>query len=255
MSFKRSPFLAFQGCPFAIVALALLVLVSGASATLSASSPINQTPVDGGRKVDVMKSPRMPTDTTVEIVDIRNLQSEHWLRDLEIEVRNNSNKPIYFLEVILYFPDIPKITDAEGIERGFATSLIYGRRELAKLKQQTNLEDVPIQPGGKCILRIPEPKWKGIESHLAKNNISQSTIKRIRLRVYTLNFGDGTGFKIGAPYSVKQSPISNSLPPYHLTTLETRNPFATNKSLFSSMNYSQSPNLYKRVSVSTVTKK
>jgi hypothetical protein len=251
MLITRDSFLSFVKSLPVIVVLALLVLANGKSTPFNNPAQTNQAPIEGDRKADVMKSAQMPANTTVVIVEIRNLQGEHWLRDLEIEVQNNSGKPIYFMEVILYFPDIPKITDTEGIERGFATSLIYGRRDLTKLKQRITHEDVPILPGEKCILRIPEPKWRGLEAHLARNNIQHSTIKRVRLRIYSLNFGDGTGFKVGAPYSVKQSSISNSLPLDQLTTLKTKTVLGTNKFLSRNLIYSRSPKLNRPVSVST----
>ena len=243
MPIKLSAFFTYYKSLPAIVALALLILTRGESVLLSTPAQNNQAPIEGDRKVDVMKSPQMPTDTTVAVVGIRNLQNEHWLRDLEIEVQNNSKKPIYFLEVILYFPDIPKIIDTEGIERGFAISLIYGRRDLGRFKQRITDEDVPILAGEKCILRIPEPNWKGLESHLTRNNIPQSTIKRVRLRIYSLNFGDGTGFKIGAPFSVKQSSISNgSIIP------QRQKQFARQINSSLNLNYSRSPKLSRPVS-------
>jgi hypothetical protein len=164
------------------------------------------------RKVEIMKSPSLPSTAPVAINAIRNLRINEPLQNLEIEVQNNSDNPIYYMEIAMFFPDLPKFTGADSIERGVAISLTYGKRELAHLTQRPNSGDVPIQPGEKYTFRIPEPKWKGLESLLAKHNIPQTYIKTLRIWVYTVNFGDGTGLQLGRPYSVKQSVMKYPLP-------------------------------------------
>ena len=40
------------------------------------------------------------------VTEVRNLQSETWHKDLEIEVKNISDKPIYSILAFLAFDDI-----------------------------------------------------------------------------------------------------------------------------------------------------
>src|SRR5215216_635485 len=135
MSIKGSTLNVLHKIVLALVALTLLVRASGSSATSSIPAQTNQAPIAEERRIQVMKSAYMPADTTVAVVGIRNLQNEHWLRDLEIEVQNNSKKPIYFLLMRLSFPDIPKTTEVDGIERGIIIALAFGRTELANRGQ------------------------------------------------------------------------------------------------------------------------
>src|SRR5437868_819218 len=44
-------------------------------------------------------------DRVVKVTAVRNLQSEHFPEDLEIEVQNISSKPIYYIEFYLGFPN------------------------------------------------------------------------------------------------------------------------------------------------------
>src|SRR5689334_10749076 len=70
---------------------------------IDASSLQNPSPSLEERKVEIMKSPLLPPNTPVAISAVRNLQSEDWLQNLEIEIQNTSNKPIYYLEIETYF--------------------------------------------------------------------------------------------------------------------------------------------------------
>src|ERR1044072_1459429 len=75
----------------------------------------------------------------VTVVAVRNLQNKHWLRDLEIEVRNDSPQPIYYFDLILRFPDIPKTAELGGREP--IILLTFGRMELAKPTNRPTAED------------------------------------------------------------------------------------------------------------------
>src|SRR5215216_4669803 len=198
MLIKRSSFLALNKSLPALVAL--VVLASGESSTLSNKVLITQLPVPEGRKMHIERQPRVPVSVTA----IRNLQNENWLQDLEIEIKNDSTKPIYFLLVVLSFPDIPKTTEVDGIERGVVIPLVYGRTELANRGQRANSGDVPIKPGEKYVFKIAEPYWKGLQSLLSQRQIPSSVTKKLTLRISSLRFGDGTGYVGGAPSQISQ---------------------------------------------------
>ena len=63
-----------------------------------------QSPESTGqeRKLKVTEYKDLPLE-----VKVRNLQSKRWLKDLEIEVKNISGRPIYFIVAYLQFPDDP----------------------------------------------------------------------------------------------------------------------------------------------------
>lgn len=188
-----------------------LVCISAGSIRLRPHSPALSARPYADRKVEEIRSPRLPAATTIAVSDVRNLQNEHFLRDLEIEVQNNSSKPVYFLQIVLSFPDIPKTTDSDGIERGYTIFLIYGRLELFKLTEYPTSDDAPINPDERYTFKIPQSSWRGLESHLARRNLPESIIKTVRVRVYWANYGDGTGIKLGNSFPFDQSSINYSV--------------------------------------------
>lgn len=174
----------------------LLLLCNNSSISLNASSQVNEQPVGQERTFEVSASPRMRANNPIGITAVRNITSENWLQDLEIEIENRTSKPLYFLEIILSFPDIPR-RPVEGVMRRQVISLTHGDVRLMERNEFASLEDVPIKPNQKLILRIPESKWKGFESGLNELNIPKSSIKKIYIKIEMASYGDGTGFRIG----------------------------------------------------------
>jgi hypothetical protein len=133
----------------------------------------------------------------IEIVAVRNLRKkEHWLRDLELEIRNVSAKPIYEVYFTLLLPDDK---GHGGLPVGFY--LQYGRFELDHPRKHALAGDKPIVSGETVTLRVDEPVWRGYEHHLTDENVLEQASYNVRMIVVTINFGDGTGFiNGGAPY-------------------------------------------------------
>jgi hypothetical protein len=148
----------------------------------------------------------MPVVTTAEIIAIRNLGNEHVFRDLEIEVRNNSAQPIYFMDIDLIFPDF--VTSDLGGAHSVATSLVYGRIELAKITELATAEDKSLNPGETYVFKISEKHWRAYEKTLAKQHMTESMIKTIRIRIGTVSFGDGTGYKYGSYFSTRRTSMN-----------------------------------------------
>lgn len=131
---------------------------------------------------------RVPAHLPIKI-KIKNLQNEHWLRDLEIEVTNKATKPIYYLKISV---SMPEITDG-GHEIGYMFR--YGRPELIEFIKPILPEDIPIKPGETVVLKVTEREWRGWEDYAASRNLTKSEPKKVVVMFHALNFGDGTGFK------------------------------------------------------------
>jgi hypothetical protein len=209
MSIKRSSFLAFNKCALAIVTLALLVLANGKSATTSTNQTVVQTPAAQQRKTRIIKPPRVP----LSISAVKNLEKDNWLEDIEIEIKNDSNKPIYYLSISLHFPDLPRSTEADGISRDYGMLLSYGRGNLLQSGRFATASDLAIPPGRTYTFKINEAYRKGLLSYLSKNNLSISVIKNIDIRIGSISFGDGTGYVGGAPTSFQRTSKILSPPP------------------------------------------
>jgi hypothetical protein len=130
---------------------------------------------------------RIPKHLPIK-VKVKNLNSEKWTRDIEIEVTNTGNKPIYYLRLGLLFMDV------KG-ERGNDLSFTfrYGRPELYVIENRANPEDVPIQPGETYVIRSPQGLAAGWEKFRGK--YKKSHPKKLGIEFHALNYGDGTGFE------------------------------------------------------------
>jgi hypothetical protein len=120
-------------------------------------------------------------------IKIKNLNNEKWARDLEIEVKNTGDKPIYYLSFSL---SLPEVKSDGGITVGFP--LRYGRPELSDFKNRPLPEDVPIQPGETYTLKVPENLVKGWGQFRGRRNLPEP--KKFEIKFRRLHYGDGTGF-------------------------------------------------------------
>lgn len=120
---------------------------------------------------------------------IRNVTSEKWVRDLEVEITNTSDKPIYYMHMYVI---VPGAKDPEtGHQIGFL--LKYGRIELIDFNEPVRADDVPIRPGERHIFKISEGDASGWESFRKKNGKPEP--KAVELVFQVINYGDGTGFR------------------------------------------------------------
>ena len=132
----------------------------------------------------------------------KDLDNPGWYRDFELEVTNTSEKPIYFLELWLVYPEI---NSGNGAPVGIP--LRYGRMNFIEQKTVPLPTDVPIQPGETYVFTIPDSDRKGWEWHKKHENTPDP--KKVLLQFVHLSFGDGTGFGTSGakpfPYRKNQS--------------------------------------------------
>ena len=126
--------------------------------------------------------------------EVRNLQkAEHWFRDLEIEVKNISDQPVYFIHLVILFPDIPPPPGGPG-DAKVGWGLTYGRPELGSLWRLPNSEDVALKPGETYVFTIMEGYATGLEYMKQQMNLPVAATDNIVIQFDTISFGDGTGY-------------------------------------------------------------
>ncbi|HEX8130306.1 MAG TPA: hypothetical protein VF527_14475 [Pyrinomonadaceae bacterium] len=132
-------------------------------------------------------------------IKVKNLKSEKWVSDFEIELTNTADKPIYYLRM---FVDLPDVKGESGNNLGFP--LRYGRSELLNFDVPLQPDDVPIKPGESYTLKIPERLQQGWERFVKRRGVSKDEPKKIKFIFQYLNFGDGTGFRFpsGIPFDI-----------------------------------------------------
>jgi hypothetical protein len=177
----------------------LLLIIFGAASisVIKGMYAIGQSKSDAPadeRKLKVREFKDMPLR-----VKIKNLQSKTWHKDLEIEVKNISDKPIYFILAYLVFLD-DKVADGEvGIR------LTFGKRENIQIIQLADPGDPQIEPGEVYVFTIPEPFRTNFEGrHKRYPNLD----KNLLLRFAVISFGDGTGFEVGEPRDFRGRKVS-----------------------------------------------
>jgi hypothetical protein len=144
------------------------------------------------RRFVVVKS---PANAAVAIEAVRYLEEDNWYERLEVEVRNVSGKPIYFLEVDLLFPDIVN-TELDGVPRKLVLPFAYGRRNLMQKANRATPEDISLGSEESYIFKIPV-FYREMKERL-------DVVKGILIRVYSVSFGDETGFNAGLPFSFRR---------------------------------------------------
>ena len=184
--------------------LVFLLVVVAAGATLlpvnvassqqqdvSASNPFQQGDPSRERKIGIGIPKHLPLK-----FEVRNLNSDRWVYDLEIDVTNTSTKPIYFLDFFMTIPGYKsKLT---GNQLGFWFR--YGRIELVSFAEPLRPDDVPIAPGETHTFKIAEGLAKGWEDQSKREGRPEP--KLLNLQFSGLNFGDGTGFESTAGESI-----------------------------------------------------
>ena len=193
-----------SGRPSSLLRIVLVLLMVFATAIVTqltlnsvASSKQQQEPTRGNpppqgeaareRKIGIGIPKHLPLK-----FEIRNLNSDRWAYDLEIDVTNTSTKPIYSLAFFITVPGYKsKLT---GNQLGFWFR--YGRIELVDFTEPLRADDIPIAPGEKHTFKISEGLAKGWEDQSRREGRPEPKI--LNLQFQRLNFGDGTGFETTA---------------------------------------------------------
>ena len=177
-----------------IVLVFLLVVVSllGVNSVVSSQQP-QHDPSSGNpspqgaaareRKIGIGIPKHLPLK-----FEVRNLNSDRWVFDLEIDVTNTSTKPIYYLDFFITMPGYK--SEITGNKLGFWFS--YGRIELVDFAEPLLADDIPIAPGEKHTFKIRESLAKGWEEQSKREGRPEPKV--LNLQFQGLNFGDGTGF-------------------------------------------------------------
>ena len=130
---------------FAIRPLISLILIAiAAMLLLSRIGPVQSAPQQTKRTFENKIPSQVPLKVKIKKdkeEKALNPENKDWFRDIEIEVTNTSDKPIYFLSLDVRMPDV--LTDG-GIMVAFP--LRYGRVEFYDHNTKPLPEDVPIAP-------------------------------------------------------------------------------------------------------------
>jgi hypothetical protein len=142
------------------------------------------------------------TQDILQIVKVNNLQSPDFPKGFQAEVKNVSNKPIYFILINFMLPNTDKRSTAL---RFLYARLIYGNPKLVTIKEPITSKDTPLNPGQRVTLDIPAERATVIYDELV--NFKQDfgvtyeiATQKVSLMQVMVRFGDGTYNKFGKEY-------------------------------------------------------
>ena len=125
-------------------------------------------------------------DIPLAITKVSKLRSDTWYKDLEIEVKNISRKPIYFILAYLQFPDVP--VPADGV---YGIALTFGARRNTNFRNDADPQDPHLNPGDTFTFTIPEKMREGLQY---QHERTPELMKKLDLHISVVSFGDRTGF-------------------------------------------------------------
>jgi len=191
---KTPPALRKRLFLFFLIFLASVLLIKGMSTPSGAQSPEE-------RELDNTVPKHLPIKVKIKKEKekaFKDLKNEKWLRDLELEVTNTGDKPIYFLDLTVV---LPEITTPNGYNVMFG--LHYGRIALGDIKTKAEPDDIPIKPGETHVFGLSHKQaaWE-----VFKNKKNWLQPKKLRVKFQILSFGDGTGFWGNEGLTVPRAP-------------------------------------------------
>jgi len=145
-------------------------------------------------------------DMPLKVTAIRNLDSETWHSDLQIEVKNVGIKPIYSILVYLEFLDEKDKVPGNGVS---GIILRYGERKYLDITVDGDPQDAHLNPGDIYVFTIEDKYKKGLA---IRHERSPELFKHMELRFNLISCGDRTVFEVGDPtdYRHVKKPSGNS---------------------------------------------
>jgi len=134
------------------------------------------------------------------------LKNEHWIRNLELEVKNTGDRNIYALSLVWVLPEV-KMPDGNP----WGGTILYGRHEFRTVPgERPKAEDDPIAPGETEVFKLTDYKADNWERFAKEENVHPQTLL---VFFNFLCFGDGTGLlgPSGQPFNLQKPAVSKLL--------------------------------------------
>ena len=134
-------------------------------------------------------------DVPLKIQEVRNVDSDAWYKDLQVEVKNIGTKPIFGILAYLEFPDHKPGGRDVGMVLGF------GDRKYWDIHMFADPGDLHLDPGQTYAFTIPPKDVRVLQRKVEKG---PQEFKRLDFHIDVINFGDGTGFQLTTPVDFRK---------------------------------------------------
>jgi hypothetical protein len=153
------------------------------------------------RTIENKVPPQVPLEIVIKkekLERIKEASNKTWYRDLEIQIKNTSKKPIYYFTL---FAELPGVTD-NGATIVF--DITFGRKEFTEFSLKPLPDDKPLMHGETFTYSIPEESQIAWEAW--QKRTGEREVEKLEIQFNHLSFGDGTGFtsRGAVPYPVKR---------------------------------------------------
>jgi len=164
--------------------IVLVALASLLAAVFGIMSGAAQTPEKEERKLEDRVAKHLPVKVKLKNEQsLKDLKNKKWARELEVEVKNTGDKPIYYVHVEIVMPEIV-ISGGELV-----LMMAYGRRALAHPDALINDDDIPILPGETVTLKVPEGQVKAFEGFRDEDKVYEDP-KKVEIEVNAVRLRD-----------------------------------------------------------------
>ncbi len=201
---SRSFFLSLIGTILVFGSSMLFFQVSqrptAASSYLSAKFQTQETPK---RRLSLRYDP----PPVVKLSRTSKVDSDNFPNDFVVDVKNTGNKPIYYMFLYLTLPEV----EVGGAKWAF--ELEYGNHALFEINKTSSPDDESLKPGETHTFKLEADVLKNYAKFMQELETMRGEtiqITKVQLEVYVINFGDGTGYFAGKPFS-RQSNQESSI--------------------------------------------
>ncbi len=160
--------------------LLILVLFSVFVVRMMRDQTCAQSEYGLNRKLKVKGFKDMP----LEITAIRNLESDDWVDELRIDVKNTGTKPIYFI-----YGHISPTDDGIGNDE-VSVSFFFGKFENLDIKRLAEPTDPHLNPKETFTYSVAETEREGARNQYKR---FRHLYNHLVLEIHQISFGDGTG--------------------------------------------------------------
>jgi hypothetical protein len=185
----------------AVSAIAALALVAVLAAFFQASQQtINRASVKQGLGQDRDEAKRkwrwlIEPLPFLELIELRNLDSDNWMTDLEIKLKNKSEKPIYYVDLIVCVPDLKSHDAIVTIHFELGNPDLWSKDEpLASASPG----DKFLKPGEETVLKVKDEHKsflrKIFEQAIPQRGDLTTSTSRLELYFHQIVFSDGTKY-------------------------------------------------------------
>ena len=178
-------------------------------AAIKTTTPTTAQSTNGKRHIDIQIPEQVPIKVKLKKdkeEGFSDLKNEHWIRNLELEVKNTGNRNIYALSLVWELYEV-KMPDGNH----WGGTILYGRHQfMTVLGERPTPEDDPIEPGETQVLKLTAFKAENWEGYAKRNNVLP---KNVLVFFNFLSFGDGTGWESpDGRFFDRQKPLAYNLP-------------------------------------------